>query len=69
VAVINSLLRDIFGGCKNTRLLDIRVFDEATKRAVYKKQTAFAQSEGVSNCPLCAVTEHEATDNRIWKYD
>lgn len=45
----------ILGGCTDTKLLDIRIFDEPTKRTVYERQTADAQSRGVSNCPLCAV--------------
>ena len=27
----------ILGGCKETKLLDVRVFDEATKKRIYKK--------------------------------
>ncbi|MEY2898632.1 MAG: Flavobacterium phage vB FspS laban6, partial [Bacteroidota bacterium] len=45
----------ILGGCKDKQLLDIRVFDEATKKAVYAKQTAAADKKGISNCPLCAL--------------
>ncbi len=44
----------ILGGCKEKQLLDIRVFDEATKKAVYTKQTMAADKKGISNCPLCA---------------
>lgn len=36
-------------------LLEVRVFDEAVKRAVYKKQTEKAEQEHISNCPLCAL--------------
>lgn len=56
----------ILGGCQDKRLLDIRVFDEATKRAVYKKQTTEAIANGVSNCPLCAIG-HAANAQKIWK--
>lgn len=56
----------ILGGEQNTRLLDVRVFDEATKKKVYKLQTASSQATGVSNCPLCAIG-HDATRTRIWK--
>jgi 5-methylcytosine-specific restriction endonuclease McrA len=45
----------ILGGCKDKQLLDIRIFDEATKKAVYAKQTAAADKKGISNCPLCAL--------------
>ena len=56
----------ILGGCIETRLLEIRVFEDSTKKAVYAKQTNEAKACGKSNCPLCAI----GTDNnskRIWK--
>lgn len=56
----------ILGGCVDKRLLDIRIFDEATKRAVYRKQTTEAIAKGKSNCPLCAVG-HSANSEKIWK--
>lgn len=58
----------VLGGCQDPRLLDVRVFDEAVKRAVYAAQTAAAQAAGVSNCPLCAVG-HGANRSRIYKYE
>ncbi len=56
----------ILGGSQDAKLLDVRVFDEATKRAVYEKQTTAAKAEGVSNCPLCA-SGHDANRSKIWK--
>lgn len=56
----------ILGGCKDTKLLDVRVFDDAVKRAVYAKQTQEAEDEHISNCPLCALG-HDANKNKIWK--
>ena len=47
----------ILGGEQDPRLLNIRVFDEKTKRAVYKKQTDAARKKGKSNCPLCALSD------------
>lgn len=44
----------VLGGEQNKSLLNVRVFDERTKRKVYKKQTEEAEAMGVSNCPLCA---------------
>lgn len=55
----------ILGGLTDTRLLDVRVFDEATKNAVYAKQTALAENKGISNCPLCAIG-HDANKTKIW---
>ena len=56
----------ILGGCKDKRLLDIRIFDEATKRKVYQRQTAEAALHDTSNCPLCAMG-HEANRKKMWK--
>lgn len=56
----------VLGGCKDTRLLNVRVFDEATKRRVYRRQTDKANAEHTSNCPLCALG-HSAYRDRIWK--
>ena len=55
----------ILGGCTDTKLLDVRVFDEATKRRVYHAQTQEAEQKGVSNCPLCAIG-HSANRTKIW---
>jgi hypothetical protein len=45
----------ILGGSTDTKLLDVRVFDEVIKKSVYADQTAKAQAGGKSNCPLCAL--------------
>lgn len=44
----------LLGGETDTKLLDVRVFDEKTKLAAYGQQTAAAQAGGTSNCPMCA---------------
>jgi 5-methylcytosine-specific restriction endonuclease McrA len=56
----------ILGGCADTKLLEVRVFDEATKKSTYAKQTVDAEKKGQSNCPLCALG-HESNKQRIWK--
>lgn len=56
----------ILGGEENPILLNIRVFDQKTKKAVYLKQTKVAQEKGESNCPLCALG-HDANAKRIYK--
>ncbi len=55
----------ILGGMIDTKLLDVRVFDEATKKSIYKKQTDKAKTKGESNCPLCAIG-HDANKSKIW---
>lgn len=56
----------ILGGCQDSKLLDIRIFDDVTKKTVYKKQTADAEKKGVSNCPLCAIG-NDNNKTRIYK--
>lgn len=56
----------ILGGSIDTKLIDVRVFDEATKKSVYSTQTAEAEVKGESNCPLCAIG-HDANKSKIWK--
>lgn len=56
----------ILGGCVDTKLLDIRIFDDVTKRTVYERQTTAAQAQGVSNCPLCALG-NDNNKARIYK--
>jgi 5-methylcytosine-specific restriction endonuclease McrA len=55
----------ILGGSVDTKLLEVRVFDEATKKAVYATQTAKAEKKGVSNCSHCAIG-HDANKAKIW---
>lgn len=58
----------ILGGSVDTKLLDVRIFDEATKKSVYATQIVKAEARDQSNCPLCAVG-HEANKDKIWKLD
>ena len=55
----------ILGGMEDTKLLDVRVFDEATKKSVYATQTAKAKEKGVSNCSHCAIG-HDSNKDKIW---
>lgn len=58
----------VLGGCTDTKLLDLRVFDEPTKKATYAKQTTAASAAETSNCPLCALG-NDANKTRVWKLD
>jgi len=49
----------ILGGCTDTKLLEIRVFDDVTKNAKYIEQTKLAEEQHISNCPLCALGNNE----------
>lgn len=57
----------ILGGCNDHKLLDVRVFDEATKKSVYAKQKKEAEKNGVSNCSHCAMG-HGANKTKIWAF-
>lgn len=58
----------ILGGSVDTRLLEIRVFDDATKKSTYEIQTARAKSKSESNCPYCAIG-HDINKEKIWSLD
>lgn len=55
----------VLGGCSDSKLLNVRVFDENVKRNVYAKQTKEAQEKGISNCPYCAMGNNP-NKNKIW---
>lgn len=57
----------ILGGSVDTKLLDVRVFDEATKKSVYASQTKTAEAKNKSNCPHCAIG-HDANKDKIWSF-
>jgi hypothetical protein len=58
----------LLGGKTEPQLLSIRLFDEKTKAVVYQQQTKKAESNGVSNCSLCAVGDN-SNKLRIYKRD
>lgn len=55
----------ILGGLQDSKLLDIRVFEEPIKRKVYKEQTKLAESKNISNCPLCVIGNN-SNKIKIW---
>lgn len=55
----------LLGGEENTKLLDVRVFDDAIKRKVYKDQTKNAELKRISNCPLCTIGNN-SNKTKIW---
>lgn len=57
----------ILGDEQDKKLLNVRVFDEPTKRKAYNKQTNKANKNGVSNCSHCALSEMKANKNKIWE--
>lgn len=56
----------ILGGEIDKTLLGIRIFEESTKKIAYRRQTDVATEKGISNCPLCALSDN-ANKTRIYK--
>jgi hypothetical protein len=58
----------ILGGLEDTKLLEVRVFDDPTKHAAYEKQTSVAKAKKKSNCPHCAIGD-DANKTRIYEFE
>lgn len=58
----------VLSGSKDTRLLEVRVFDDPTKKSTYARQTNEAAQAETSNCPLCALG-NDANKVRMWKLE
>jgi hypothetical protein len=58
----------VLGGEIDTKLLEIRVFDEPTKKTTYANCTKEAKVKLQSNCSLCA-NGRGPNKSKIWKYD
>lgn len=56
----------VLSGGSKPNLLNIRVFDDQTKRVAYERQTQDAKASGYSNCPLCA-TGTNSNSTKIYK--
>lgn len=61
-----GILEFLLGGEQDTTLLNIRVFDDRTKKVVYEKQTKEAIDNSRSNCPYCAIG-HDHNAKRIYR--
>jgi len=57
----------VLSGSTDTKLLDVRIFDAATSRSTYERQTAAAKQVDGSNCPLCALSK-DANKTKIWAF-
>lgn len=75
---VNELLQDesigkrsniyeyVLSGEEKPLLLEIRIFEDSTKKIVYNRQTEQARANGISNCPLCALG-NDSNRTRIYK--
>ncbi len=61
-----GVIEYVLGGESDKTLLNIRVFDEKTKKQVYARQTEDAKKKDISNCPLCALGS-DNNSKRIYK--
>lgn len=57
----------VLGGEQDTKLLDVRVFDDPVKKTTYAKQTKEAKEKGVSNCPYCAESNNATQRTKIYE--
>ena len=55
----------LLGGETETKLLNVRLFDDGIKKQAYAQQTKAANANDTSNCPLCAVG-HSATAGKVY---
>ncbi|HBJ76984.1 MAG TPA: HNH endonuclease [Porphyromonadaceae bacterium] len=60
-----NIFEYVLGGEQEKKLLNIRVFDDATKESVYRKQTREAKEKGISNCPYCVIKNGQ-NRSRVW---
>lgn len=56
----------ILGAEQETKLLEVRLFDDATKLKAFNEQTKEAKEKGVSNCPDCALSNKESERVKIY---
>lgn len=66
---LKGIFEYLLGGEQDPKLLNIRFFDEATKRSVYQQQTEAAKNAQHSNCPYCLMSTQEAQRTKIWKLE
>lgn len=62
----SGIVEYVLGGCTDTKLLNVRVFDEPTKRQQYRIQTYNAKANNISNCPYCALSNNATEKVKVW---
>lgn len=51
----------VLGGEIDTKLIEVRVFDEKIRLAAYGSQTMHAEKHAISNCPMCVAGSNNNT--------
>lgn len=64
---LKGVFEYILGGCVDVKLLEVRLFDETTKKLIYTTQTERAKTNNLSNCPLCSISNN-ANKTKIWSF-
>lgn len=62
----SNIYEFVLGKEQHPELLEIRIFEDSTKKIVYNRQTDHARAEGISNCPHCALG-YDSNRTRIYK--
>lgn len=62
-----GIIEYLLGNEKDKKLLNIRLFEEGTKKTKYQQQTEKAKEEGTSNCPYCAIQDGP-NKKKLWTY-
>lgn len=64
----SGIVEFVMGGETDGRLLNLRTFDNSTKKRVYNAQTKDARAKNMSNCPDCAKypEKRNADGTKIW---
>lgn len=64
----SGIFEYLLSGKTDPRLLNIRLFNEQTRRTAYTAQTVQAHEDNTSNCPLCAQSDDEHRRTKIYDY-
>lgn len=63
-----NIFEYLLSGSIKNELLNIRLFDENTKRTKYTQQTEDAKNKNISNCPYCAIGV-DNNKSKIWRLE
>ena len=56
----------VLGEEQEYKLLNIRIFSDKDKQKAYNLQTQKAKTQGISNCPYCAISNNKSEQTKIY---
>ena len=56
----------VLGDEQEYKLLNIRIFSDKDKQKAYNLQTQKAKTQGISNCPYCAISNNKSEQTKIY---